>query len=337
MPTYWSNVINRREFVRFVTTANPHFERILTSSIRPLVEELKQEPMPQTLVWQNNIKNHMRSMKNQVDGLYRTKANKYKDALYHIVQTGNIPNLAYDFTVGGMDTTRAYRFAQTNVPATFNPAQAGAPRANVHRIVPASAWVNPSVTVEDYVARGNADGIFVIHMQGNEAAFKEKFDGWTSLQHMNSVLRVAKRRNVPIYELNMRGGPNALDEVNNYTPAQRTTGLFSQAHSGQHAPGFRAWLGGKGNVVVMGFDATVCVDANLFGSNDPIAQADGVGPSHNYPANGLIVALQNTPVNFARPLVSVTNVVTSRALVATTGSLNPPTDVGQYGNLTGLG
>lgn len=279
----------------------------------------------------------MRSMKNQGDGLYRTKANKYKDALYHIVQTGNIPNLVNDFAVGGMNTTRAYRFGQTNVPANFNPAQAGPPVANVHRIVPAGAWVNPSMTVEDYVARGNADGIFIIHMQGNQAAFMERFDGWTSLQHMNSVLRVAKRRNVPIYELNMQAGPNALDEVNNYTAALRTTGLVPQAHSGQHDPNFNAWLGGKNKVVVMGFDAIVCVDANLFGSNDPIAQAHGVGPSHVYPANGIIVALRNTLVNFARPLVSVTNVVTSRALVATTGSLNPPNHVGQYGALTGLG
>ena len=337
MPSYWSDINNRREFVQFVTAANPHFERMLLSSIRPLIEELKQEPTPRTLAWQNNIRRHIRFMKDQSDGLYRTKANKYKDALYHFVQTGNIPNLVNDFTIGGMNTTRAYRFAQTNVPATFNPAQAGPLVANVHRIVPAGAWVNPSMTVEDYVARGNADGIFIIHMQGDEAAFKEKFDGWTSLQHMDSVLRVAKRRNVPIYILNMYDRPTALFEANNYHVALRTTGHVPQAHSGQHAPNFRNWLLGKNNVVVMGYDAIVCVDANLFGSNDPIAEAYGVGPSHVYPANGFIVALRNTLVKFARPLVSVTNVVTSRALLATTGSLNPPNHVGQYGALTGLG
>jgi len=155
---------------------------------------------------------------------------------------------------------------------------------------------------------------------------------------MNSVLRVAKRRNVPIYVLNMSGGPTALGEANNYPAALKTQGLVKKQHSGQHAPNFRAWLGGKNNVVVMGFDGTICVDANLFGSDDPIEQAYGVGPSHLYNPLGAIEELRNTVVNFARPLVTATNVVTSRALLATTGQLTPPTiNVQQYRDLSGMG
>ena len=338
MPTYWSSLNNRRAFAGFVRAANPGFERVLRSSLRPLIEELKREPDPQTQAWRDNVIRHIRSMKNERDGTYRTKANKYKDALYHLVQEGNIPGFQpADYTVGGIDATKAYSFPITPVSPNFDPSRPHPKTPGIQRLTPNAGWVGPhSMTVEDYVARGNSDGIFIIHMQGNEAAFDMKFDGWTSKQHMNSVLRVAKRRGVPIYALNMGAGDTCLDEENNYTAGLRTTGHNPESHSGQQLANFRLWLAGKANVVVMGFDATVCVDANLFGTAEYIEAVHGVGAQHVYAAMGRIVRLRNQQVRFVKPLVSVANVVTSRALLATGNQLIPFTNVGQWGNLYGM-
>lgn len=67
---------------------------------------------------------------------------------------------------------------------------------------------------------------------------------------------------------------------------------------------------GKAAVVVMGFDADICVRANLFGAPDHL------------PAGGL-----------APPLTSVANVVTSRALLVTGGTIYPVNHLGAYGVL----
>lgn len=315
MPTYWTT--HRNAFIQYVRAVNPNFERLLQSSLRPLIDELKREPTPRTPVWINNIKKWLLFAKRQTDGTYRNKARKYKDALYHLVQTLNIAN---DFTVSGTPKTNAYQYNQMAAPAAFDPRQAAT--ANVTRLVPAGAYLN--MTVEDYVARGSADGVFIIHMQGNDPAMDKKFDGWTTKEHMNSVLRVAKRCNPPLpaYALTMKADtPICLTEANPYLGLQ--TGHNPDSHSAWKVPTFRAWVAGKNNVVVMGFDGSICVDANLFGTNETIAHPHGVGVD------------VGGGTRFVAPLVSQTNVVTCRALLATS-DLYPPNHVNQYGQLTGL-
>ena len=71
--------------MKYVRAVNPNFERILSSALRPLIEELKKEPTPRTNIWLHEVKKHLLYAKRNTDGNYRNKANKYKDALYHLV------------------------------------------------------------------------------------------------------------------------------------------------------------------------------------------------------------------------------------------------------------
>ena len=75
---------------------------------------------------------------------------------------------------------------------------------------------------------------------------------------------------------------------------------------------YRTFAAAHNNVVVMGFDANICVNANLFGSRETMP--DG---------------------SFIPPLTSMTNVVTSRAVLATTGAIYPFHNQGEYGVLNG--
>jgi hypothetical protein len=318
--------------MQYARNVNPNFERVLQSSLRPLIDELKKELNPTTPAWLEEVKRWLLFVKRQNDGLYRNKANKYKDALYHLVQTLNI---AQHFSVGGTTATNACRFQRTNVPGNFDPGNSPPEARDITRMVVPSAWQNR--TIEDTVARGLVDGIVVIHMSAFDGnAMNQAFDGWKTIDHMNSVLRVARRR-VPAV-------PLALVEINNadvcaqfneaaaYPGRQRCSVNRPNpdgVHSAQLSQDFRNWLAGKQNVVVMGYDGDICVRANLFGVQETIAPAHGVGPyfMRGNPA---------VPKRWVRPLVSAVNVETSRALLATGGNLTPVNHVGEYGPLHGL-
>lgn len=328
---YWHN--HHATFMGYARNVNPNFERVLASSLRPLIDELKKEPNPITPAWLQDVKRWLLFVKRQNDGRYRNKANKYKDALYHLVQTLNI---AQDFSVGGTTATNACRFERRNVTGIYDPENHPPERRNITRMVVPSGWQNR--TIEDTVARGLVDGIVVIHMHAfNAAAMGQVFDGWKVIDHMNSVLRVARRRVPPmplaLVEINNQDVCAQLNEAAGY-PGRRRCSVNTPnphgVHSAQLSQDFRNWITGKQRVAVMGFDGAVCVRANLFGVKETIAAAHGLGP---------VFMRGNPPVmlRWVKPLVSVASVETSRALLATTGGNLAPWDhVGEYGPLYGL-
>jgi hypothetical protein len=71
--------------------------------------------------------------------------------------------------------------------------------------------------------------------------------------------------------------------------------------------GLRNFVTQRANLVVMGFDGSVCVFANVFGANEYMAP----------------LTPQFTPP-FRPPLVSLANVVMSRAGIVTNGPLYSP-------------
>ncbi|MFH1998407.1 MAG: hypothetical protein ABIK28_01950 [Planctomycetota bacterium] len=327
MPTYWS--LHKDTFLQYAKNVNPRFEKILQSSLHPLMEKLKKEPTPQTPAWTLDVKKWLLFAKKQSDGKYRNKANKYKDALYHLVQYLGI---ASEFSVGGVDATRACRFQRTNVHPRFDPSESPPDQRNITRIIAPCAW--QSRTIEDSVARGLIDGIVVIHMgKFDGLAMNMVFDGWKTIDHMNSVLRVAGRMVPPIplalIEIDNKDVCDELGEASNYPNRQRCSVSLHNpggSHSGQHNQNFRIWINGKQNVVVMGYDGSICVRANLFGVPETIASALGVGPI-------LMLGQPPAPKRWVRPLVTVTSVETSRALLACSGKLMPGNHVGEYGLL----
>jgi hypothetical protein len=80
---------------------------------------------------------------------------------------------------------------------------------------------------------------------------------------------------------------------------------------------FREFVTAKDNCVVMGFDGTICVHANIFGSPE------------------YLPGKEKKPVP---PLITLTNVITSRAVLVTSGGLYPKDwSQKEYGVLHGTG
>jgi hypothetical protein len=185
---------------------------------------------------------------------------------------------------------------------------------------------------EDSVARGWIDGIVVIHMGKFEAGpMNATYDGWRAIDHVNSVLRVGARRGVPLAVVTINNAPTCaeLTEAGAYPGARMFTSQQGE-HCGWHDPGFRAWMSSRRRVLVMGFDGSVCVRANLFGCVETVERAAGVGPD----VGRMYRPLDAANYKVVAPLVSVANVETSRALIPSVGSLSSA--VGEWGPLNGL-
>ncbi|MGH8475526.1 MAG: hypothetical protein ACRER2_07120 [Methylococcales bacterium] len=134
------------------------------------------------------------------------------------------------------------------------------------------------------------------------------------VDHMNSVLRIGLLRGCDLLCLFMQGVPvcNDLAAAANAFGGRKMNVRVSLGHMGGRRIEYRTFATTHDNVVVMGFDANVCVNANLFGS--PEQMPDG---------------------SFIPPLTSMTNVVTSRAVLVTDGVIFPFDNQAEYGVLNG--
>jgi hypothetical protein len=104
----------------------------------------------------------------------------------------------------------------------------------------------------------------------------------------------------------------------------RTNVKESTGHMGGKQEVFQKFAKDHQNVVVMGFDATVCVEANMFGAPEL--------------RSGVVVEQGKKPrsEDFVAPLTTLTNVVTSRAVLVTDATIYSKVDKGQWGCLKGL-
>lgn len=311
MPYNWAE--HGRAFEQLARNANPHFERFARSSLRPLMNLLRSgHDTP------HQVRQAFHLIARTPDVRFPSKAIKYKGALNYLLQTYPVGLVAQGCSVGGSIKANAARFNQTAIPAAFDPL--------VLRLVAPCAWVQP--TVEDYIIRRAAAeqiGVLIIHMEGRQPGMDTPIDGWQVIDHMKSVLRVANRAGLPLFVLDLQGNL-VLDELRPAVTAFGAAGAnrlthvtVHPQHSAFHSAAFTPWLGGKQTVVVMGFDADICVRANLFGVNEPAPAGQRVG------LNGVVA-----------PLVGRVAVVTSRAMLVTGGTISPVNHHGEYGLLYGL-
>ncbi len=107
-------------------------------------------------------------------------------------------------------------------------------------------------------------------------------------------------------------------EVNLF-PGNLTTSVneTGNAHMGNRHQAFRDFVNNNGTMIVMGFDANVCVRANLFGAEE--YYDDNIGNAH-----------KTVP-----PIVSMADVVTSRAMLVSATPIAPIQHQGEYGALLG--
>lgn len=106
------------------------------------------------------------------------------------------------------------------------------------------------------------------------------------------------------------------DELADCINMQKLTNIrVDLGHMGGHEPEFDLFMSQHDNVIVMGFDADVCVKLNIFG-----------GYEHRKDKSGKQVACM--------PIVNYSNVITSRALLVGKGNETNPLDE-PYGVLKG--
>lgn len=292
MPPY----LRLNDFLQRVRAANSTFERVKTSSLRPLIAVLQ------------SATGNAAQVAAAVTALPLAKALKYKTALYFL--QGTYPGLAAGTVqFGPLGKSNAARFTQTAMPAAFNPALPAQ-----DRVVAASAFLNQ--TVEQFILSAPVPpGIILIHLSAWIPNMNDVFEGAKVVDHMKSVLRVGLDNGCDLCVLYQNAPvvcPQLDAEVNAFLP--RTASHVHPQHMGARNANFRAFAATRPTVIVMGFDASVCVRANIFGS--PERMPPGT------PAAAWVA-----------PIVTLTDVVTSRAVLVTSGNITPIAHRGEYGVL----
>jgi len=284
---------NIQTFIQRAKNVNPNFERFKQSSLRPLIAVLR------------DINGSLTQVRAALAALPPVKANKYKEAIYYLL--GDYPGLwpfPRSVNFGPLDKLNAAEFSKTDLPQGYNPA-----RPQFDRIVAPSRFLN--LTVEQYLISNPGTGVILIHLSGHDAGMDMVFNGEKCINHIKSVLRVANDNKRDLCILYMEEPPvlAALqDEV--AASANKTHVLVKEQHMGARHPWFLGFAQRHSHVVVMGFDATICVEANLFGAEEKME--DG---------------------SLVPPLATLSNVVTSRAVLVTTGTIFPKINKGQWGCL----
>jgi hypothetical protein len=289
MPAY----LKIQDFMQRVTAVNASFEKWKKSSLRPLINVL------------NDNNGSLQKVQTALTGIPPAKAYKYKTALYYLLATyPGLGQFASRVNFGLLGKLNTAKFTLTNLPNPYDPAL---PTAD--RVAPPSAFLN--MTVEQYLLSHPATGVMLIHLSDHDAGMDMIFNGESYLDHIKSVLRVAKDVNCDLCVLYMKN-PMVLAALNAEVNAinGKTLVLEARQHMGARKQEFLTFAQNHQDVVVIGFDATICVEANLFGAADKMD--DG---------------------SYVPPLTTITNVVTSRAVLVTTGTIYPKINKGQWGCL----
>jgi hypothetical protein len=288
-------------FMNLVRAANPQFERVLNSSLRPLINVL------------NNVAGTGVQVCTAIAALPADKVKRYLDPLYYLLSTypGLPANAATNLHMGALDKTNAALYQTTPRPPNFNPS--GPVNARVF-VTPPSAFAN--LTLEQYILGNRATtGVLLIHLSSPQPGMDSLFNGRSTITHIKSVLRTARLTGCPVCALTMEANSDVCPFLRpEYNQIHNPIRVYEpHTHMGGNHLAFRNFAASRANIVVMGFDANVCVFANVFGSMETMP--DG---------------------SFKPALVSMGNVVMSRAgLVGTGGvSSNTPTfGQAEYGPL----
>lgn len=282
-------------FMALVKAANPTFERWLPSQLRPVIELLKSPTGAPAQV------------QAALARITPDRVTKYRDALWFLQAT--YPGLQRQrLSMTGVLKSNAAMYSRTLMTAAYAPDA----RPPV-RIRPHSQFMGMPIE-QVMLIIGGPVGIVLIHLSTFEKNMSDVIDGRMVVDHMNSVLRIGALCGADLLCLHIAARP-VCDELELQAGAfgGRRTNLFvKDGHMGGHDARFRHFAEWHQHVVVMGFDANICVNANLFGAPEHLP--DG---------------------QFVPPLISMTNVVTSRAVLVTDGAIFPPSGQGEYGVLNG--
>jgi hypothetical protein len=290
------------------------------SSLKPLVE----------LLGKNNcsvegIRSALEKLAKTSDKTYVTKANKYKSAIYHLELTYRIPanQRVPVFTAKQKKRSNAIRYNRGATSPSVKDWQKGDAADPGTWIPKGFNFVSPSSiqplagTVEDFILRNPATGVIIIHLQNHVPDMDLTYDGFTAVQHINSVLNVARRTTSALCVLRVTNAAAVCDSIlheYNQFPGKITP--LTQRHSGFNNQDFRNFVTGRANIVLAGFQADMCVHVNMFGG-ELLARTQVEIDTRAEPRP-------------ASALLTHTNVITSRPLVIGEGG---PINRQEYGIL----
>jgi hypothetical protein len=280
------------------------------SSLKPLVELLGKNSCSA-----QKICSALEELAKTSDKTYVTKANKYKSAIYHLELTYPIPanQRVPVFTTKQKKRSNAIRYNRGATEPSVkdwqkgNAADPGTWIARGFNFALPSSIQSLAGTVEDFILRNPATGVIIIHLQNHEHDMDLTYDGFTAVQHINSVLNVARRTASGLCVLRVTNAAavcaSILHEYNQF-PAPLTPQV--ERHSGFHSEVFRTFVTGKTDIVLAGFQADMCVHINMFGGELLVRTAAEIA-THAEPRP-------------ASALLAHTNVITSRPLVVSEGN-----------------
>lgn len=250
-----------------------------------------------------------------------SKLRKYREAIAFVENTFPIhPGLRQAPTGMGIE---AVRYLRNPVAPT-----AQFPGGNINHgsltMSRSPAQVGQDLTVPDFLdANAATTRVLLIHLGAAQGDMALNWDGIPALDHMNAVLATAAQRQIHVCILcdpHHRGlGVNVpppgdavcaglRNAVNQLAPTHVRVADGGAQHSAFHDPAFAAWASTPGvdSIVVMGFDADICVRGNVFGVAE---QAANVMPPRVVPA-----LINLVDVITARPLLSGGNAGTIQQL-----------------------
>lgn len=264
------------------------------------------------------------------DSAHISKLRKYRKAIAFLENTFPIPPGLRQAPIGvGVEAIRYVR----------NPTRPTATFTNGHlnygslQLTQSAAKVGLDMTVPEYLEANPANTrLVVIHFGSPQGDMNRRWDGATALDHMNAVLNAAAENNVRVCILRdphtgVRGQnvPTPVNAVcaglQNAVGAIPATNVWvadgGNFHSAFHDPAYQAWVSAPAvtAVVVMGFDADICVRGNVFGIAERAANA--------------------VPPSVVPALINFVDVVTSRPLLSG-GHAGTIQNMNYWGNLVTL-
>lgn len=273
-------------FLALARTANDHFEKHKNSALHALIALLGQADCSQLKI--------LRALST----IAHAKIRKYNDAFLHLFSTyaglhvGMLP-------VGPLREANAAKFPRTVMPPTYDPTRNQGKEIVVG--TPPTKYLEQSC--ELFLLNSlETNGIVLIHLCKFQGPMNNVLNGRKVVDHINAVLRVAALLDIPVCALHMTADTPVCAELKDAYDAvpQKAPVLRVEGHMGSANQAFESFASTKDNVVVMGFDGTICVHANMFGC------AEFKDPARTIPAP---------------PLITLTNVITSRAVLVNDGVL----------------
>jgi hypothetical protein len=275
-----------QEFVDLCLTANDHFEKYKNSALHNLIDLLKSDACTPMTIFQEVLK------------IPHGKLQKYGVAMTYLFQTHPMLNPSM-LPRGPLRQDNAAKFPKAPIPPGYNPSNNQGKEIMVG--TPPTRFLNQSC--EQFLLNSHdVNGIILIHLCKFQGPMDNLFNGRKVVDHMNAVLRVAAMLDVPVCALHMTEDVPVCAELKDAYDAvpQRHPVFRNRGHMGSVAQAFRDFASTKDNCIVMGFDGTICVHANIFGCAEFV---------------------DNAPATPAPPLISLTNVITSRAVLVNDGVL----------------